>query len=32
LPTVASLIDSPNVGTRISIAMSFALRGALLDS
>src|SRR5208337_3755095 len=32
LPTVASLIDSPRVGTRISIAMLVAPRGALLHS
>jgi hypothetical protein len=30
LPTVASLIDSPSVGTRISVAISIAPRGALL--
>src|SRR5277367_6378917 len=30
LPTVASVIDSPRVGTRISVAMTFAPRGALL--
>src|ERR1700722_3929971 len=29
-PTVASVIDSPRVGTRISVAMTFAPRGALL--
>jgi hypothetical protein len=30
LPTVASVIDSPSVGTRISIAISLAPRGAPL--
>src|SRR5271170_7778983 len=30
LPTVASVIDSPSVGTRISVAMAFAPSGALL--
>ena len=30
LPTVASVIDLPSVGTRISIAISIAPRGALL--
>ena len=30
LPTVASVIDSPSVGTRISIAILFAPRGVLL--
>jgi hypothetical protein len=30
LPTVASVIDSPRVGTRISIAILIAPRGALL--
>src|SRR6516225_1183715 len=30
LPTVASLIDSPSAGTRISMAMAIAPRGALL--